>query len=131
MTQIILKPEDYIIDGDKVKLNENEDVDDRLLGNDELECDAAFMAIDVPAPRGPILVFGEYFFRKFYTIFDRDENVIGFSESNHKKIDTKHLNIVTPYEPKIDQDLFRDEEREINAITKINKISMDDLVIEP
>ena len=70
MTQIILKPEDYIIDGDKVKLNENEESEDRFLSNYEPECEAAFMAIDVPTPRGPILVFGEYFFRKFYTIFD-------------------------------------------------------------
>jgi hypothetical protein len=32
------------------------------------------MALDVPAPRGPIFVIGDTFMRKYYTVFDRDEN---------------------------------------------------------
>jgi hypothetical protein len=53
------------------------------------------MPIDVPAPRGPIFVFGEYFLRKFYTVFDRDEKVIGISLANH----THNSSFVsTPYD---------------------------------
>merc|ERR1711957_987743 len=56
--------------------------------------------IDVPRPRGPIFVFGEYFLRKFYTVFDRDRNVMGFSVANHnaKDINYHNLNIKTPYD---------------------------------
>ena len=75
------------------------------------ECYQAFMAIDVPAPRGPIMVFGEYFLRKFYTVFDRDRNIVGLSVSNHNdKINTNKLNIVTPYDI-IDTNKVNDENR--------------------
>jgi len=118
---ITLKPEDYVIDGDKIA----QDVDlfgmndQDFMGLSNWECEAAFMAIDVPRPRGPILVFGEYFFRKFYTIFDRQENVIGFSESNHKKINIEKLNLVTPYDNVED----KINVREIDKITNINKFN--------
>jgi len=66
---------------------------------DEDECYPAFMAIDVPPPRGPIFVFGEYFLRKYYTVFDRDNNVIGLSVANHLgNLNNKKLNIETPYD---------------------------------
>jgi hypothetical protein len=100
--KIVLKPEDYIIEGKKIKKkiesNENKrnlfDVFDA-----DLECGPAFMPIDVPAPRGPIFVFGEFFLRRFYTVFDRDENIIGLSVANHDPISkTDELNIYTPYD---------------------------------
>lgn len=131
ITQITLKPEDYIIDGDKIRISESNDDEKGFLNEFEQECEAAFMPIDVPAPRGPILVFGEYFFRKYYTIFDRDETVIGFAVSNHKKVDTKHLNIMTPYEKSASQsDSTNNELNEINNITNISNF-MDNLVIDP
>ena len=49
------------------------------------------MPIDVPHPRGPIFVFGEYFLRKFYTVFDRDRNLMGFSVANHNSKDINYL----------------------------------------
>jgi hypothetical protein len=99
---ILLKPEDYIIDGKKIKskLDSNEGRNNFFESFDpDLECQPAFMSIDVPAPRGPLFVFGELFLRKFYTVFDRDENIVGFSISNHdKKYNTDELNITTPYD---------------------------------
>ncbi len=131
ITQIVLKPEDYIIDGDKIRTSDTNQLHNKFMSDYDQECEAAFMAIDVPAPRGPILVFGEYFFRKFYTIFDRDENVIGFSVSNHKKIETTHLNLATPYEKsQKDKDSMNNEINEIDNITNISNF-MDNLVIEP
>ena len=104
-TQIILKPEDYIIDGNKINKNRKKSDFERFLSGLEMqitepqECYQAFMAIDVPAPRGPIMVFGEYFLRKFYTVFDRDKNVVGLSLSNHiDRLNINKLNITTPYD---------------------------------
>ena len=69
--------------------------------SDNLDCIAALMPIDVPAPRGPIFVFGDFFLRKFYTVFDRDEKVVGIARANHKKVENveKYFkDIVTPYD---------------------------------
>ena len=103
MDKIILKPEDYIIEGKKIKNNldvQNDQDFSDLFPNVREECRPAFMPIDVPKPRGPILVFGEYFLRKFYTVFDRDQNVLGFATANHEGVERKNINldIVTPYD---------------------------------
>lgn len=98
---ITLTPEDYIIDGKKIKnkLESNERKNNAFDLYPGLECQPAFMSIDVPAPRGPLFVFGELFLRKFYTVFDRDENILGFSIANHEtKSKVDELNITTPYD---------------------------------
>ena len=73
------------------------------------------MPIDVPAPRGPIFIFGEYFLKKFYTVFDRDEKVIGVSVANHNaNINTvEKYNIKTPY----------DEDKQGDMIQKIKEMN--------
>jgi hypothetical protein len=99
--KIILKPEDYIVNGKKIKndlnLRDDKDFSD-LFETTKEECQSAFMPIDVPAPRGPIFVFGEYFMKKFYTVFDRDEMVLGFSLANHNTNVDRSLNFATPYD---------------------------------
>jgi hypothetical protein len=97
----MLHPQDYIIEGEKIKTN-IEDLDSEFLHLINEECQPAFMPIDVPAPRGPIFVFGEYFLRKFYTVFDRDEKVIGISLANHSN--EKYAHVSTPYD-KVDSSL--------------------------
>lgn len=121
--EIILHPEDYIIEGEKVKQYIEQIDDPDLISLIRQECQTAFMAIDVPAPRGPIFVFGEYFLRKYYTVFDRDERVLGLSLANHRSDPKNAKMISTPYD-KVDTSL----EAAADAIMNIlNKEGIDDL----
>jgi hypothetical protein len=95
------------------------------------ECLPAFMPIDVPAPRGPIFVFGEYFLRKFYTVFDRDQNLLGFSLANHDKtIDNKNFKIATPYDDNHDINEYGYDELKNNSDSEnIGKINLDESLL--
>jgi len=55
-------------------------------------CVPGLMGMDVPPPKGPVVILGAIFLHKYYTIFDRQQNRIGFSlahspdENPNKKI---------------------------------------------
>jgi len=60
-----LEPTDYVLkDGD--------------------QCHSQFMPLDLPPPRGPLILLGDPFLRKYYTIFDRDTLKLGFGLAKHK-----------------------------------------------
>jgi hypothetical protein len=42
-------------------------------------CKAKYIALDVEAPHGPVHIFGDVFFRKYFVHFDRDSDRVGFA----------------------------------------------------
>lgn len=46
-------------------------------------CIIQIMAMDVPPPKGPIVLLGDPFLRRFYTIYDRDSIKVGISLAMH------------------------------------------------
>lgn len=45
--------------------------------------------MDVPMPRGPLIVLGTNFIRRYLAIFDRDKLRIGLVAANRKKVKVK------------------------------------------
>ncbi|KAL4475464.1 hypothetical protein ABPG72_013288 [Tetrahymena utriculariae] len=55
---------------------------------DPAECYPALVALDVEEPQlGPMWILGDIFMSKYYTLFNREENTVGFAKL--KTIDTK------------------------------------------
>jgi len=52
--------------------------------DDNTYCEASLMELDVPAPRGPIFVFGIPFLQKYYTVYDQENSRVGFAVAKHE-----------------------------------------------
>jgi hypothetical protein len=71
---------DFVIDGKIYSLSPT----DYLIPDGDL-CLLGLMAMDIPAPTGPLWILGDVFMRKYYTIWDVTNKKIGFALANHSK----------------------------------------------
>jgi len=46
-------------------------------------CSVSLMKLDVPPPKGPLLVLGLPFLTRYYTVFDEENGQLGFAEAKH------------------------------------------------
>lgn len=61
--------------------------DDYVDKEDEDGCSLALMALDIPPPKGPLFIFGDPFLRKYYTVYDREQLMVGFALAAHADVD--------------------------------------------
>ena len=61
---------------------------DDYMDNDNGECSFSLIALDVPPPKGPLIIFGDPFLRRFVTINDRSKPRVGLTVAKHDGMDS-------------------------------------------
>lgn len=64
----VLAPQDYIVE---------------ISLQGQTQCLLGFQALELPAQLGKSIILGDTFFRKYYTVYDRVNNQVGFALANH------------------------------------------------
>jgi cathepsin D len=104
-TPFFLNPSEYTIECNRIsslpKLQINIGGYEMELTGKEYVIDAGQMCllgmvgIDIPAPRGPLWIYGDIIMRKYYTVFDEGGERLGFAKAKHSHMNADLPN-VTP-----------------------------------
>ena len=57
---------------------------------DKTTCRALMMPLEIPNEHGPAWIFGDIFMQKYFSVFDRDSNSVGFALANHRENPAKY-----------------------------------------
>mmetsp|Transcript_44536 Transcript_44536/g.123341 ORF Transcript_44536/g.123341 Transcript_44536/m.123341 type:complete len:411 (-) Transcript_44536:33-1265(-) len=62
-------------------------------------CRLTLMSLDIPPPKGPLLIFGIPFLQRYYTVFDKAHRRVGFSVAKHKAVPAGLLGVAVSRGP--------------------------------
>lgn len=68
----------------------SEDIIEKLQVNNKSQCHIAAIPVDINKPKGPHIIFGSKFIKKYYTVFDIDNKIIAISKANNKENQIKY-----------------------------------------